>query len=117
VKYRFSTDLGPTPLTNEQAQILAGTDPDLHREDLYQAIDNATKGVGSFPSWTLYVKIIPEEAVPSIPFDIFDPTKFIDWPETKVGTMVLNKYPTNFFAETDQVAFDPVNLVPGIEFS
>ena len=101
-------------LTWEEAQIAAGVDPDFHRRDLYDAIEN-----GAFPEWDLGVQVFPdtpEETFEGI--DLLDPTKIVPEelaPVQVIGTLVLNGNPTNFFAETEQVAFHTGHLVPGIE--
>ncbi len=98
----------------EEAQLTAGNDPDFHRRDLYDAID-----AGAYPSWDLGVQVMPdtdEETFEGI--DLLDPTKIIPeelCPVEVVGTMTLNRRPVNFFAETEQVMFNPGNLVPGID--
>ena len=112
VKYHFKTDQGNDFLTDEEAEKLAGSDPDYHREDLFTAIDE-----GNFPSWTLYVQIMPFEEAKTYRFNPFDLTKVWphgDYPLIKVGKMVLNENPNNFFAEIEQAAFSPANTVPGI---
>ena len=101
-------------LTWEEAQIAAGVDPDFHRRDLYDAIEN-----GAFPEWELGIQVFPdtpEETFEGI--DLLDPTKIVPEelaPVQPIGTLVLNGNPTNFFAETEQVAFHTGHLVPGIE--
>ena len=101
-------------LTWEEAQIAAGVDPDFHRRDLYDAIEN-----GAFPEWDLGIQVFPdtpEETFEGI--DLLDPTKLVPEelaPVQTIGTLVLNGNPTNFFAETEQVAFHTGHLVPGIE--
>ena len=101
-------------LTWEEAQIAAGVDPDFHRRDLYDAIEN-----GAFPEWDLGIQVFPdtpEETFEGI--DLLDPTKIVPEelaPVQIIGTLVLNGNPTNFFAETEQVAFHTGHLVPGIE--
>ena len=98
----------------EEAQIAAGVDPDFHRRDLYDAIEN-----GAFPEWELGIQVFPdtpEETFEGI--DLLDPTKLVPEelaPVQPIGTLVLNGNPTNFFAETEQVAFHTGHLVPGIE--
>src|SRR5919205_541508 len=97
-----------------QAQSAAGVDPDSHRRDLYEAIE-----AGAFPEWDLGIQVFPdtpEETFEGI--DLLDPTKIVPEelaPVQVIGTMVLNGNPTNFFAETEQVAFHTGHLVPGIE--
>ncbi|MEE2030788.1 catalase [Rhodococcus chondri] len=115
IKYHFKTDQGIEFLTAAEAEVLAGTDPDLHRADLYQAIER-----DEFPSWTLHVQIMPVAEADGYRFNPFDLTKVWsqkDYPLIKVGTMTLNRNPRNFFAEIEQAAFAPSNIVPGIGYS
>src|SRR5690554_7810830 len=90
-------------------------DPDFHRRDLWEAIEN-----GNYPQFDLGVQIIPEEDEHRFKFDILDATKLIPEelvPVKNVGRMTLNRNPDNFFAETEQVAFHPGHVVPGIDFT
>lgn len=115
VKYHFRTNQGNDYLTQEEADRLAGTDGDVHRRDLYDAIAR-----GDFPSWTLSVQIMPFEDAKTYRFNPFDLTKVWpkgDYPLIKVGTMTLNRNPKNFHAEIEQASFEPSNFVPGIETS
>ena len=115
VKFHWKPKLGVHGLAWDEAQKIAGKDSDFHRRDLWEAIDS-----GNFPEWELGVQIVDEGKEGELGFDILDPTKLI--PEAQVpvqiiGKMVLNRNPDNFFAETEQVAFHPGHLVPGIDFS
>ena len=115
VKFHWKPKLGVHGLAWDEAQKIAGKDSDFHRRDLWEAIDS-----GNFPEWELGVQIVDEGKEGELGFDILDPTKLI--PEVQVpvqiiGKMVLNRNPDNFFAETEQVAFHPGHLVPGIDFS
>jgi len=113
VKYHFKTDAGIKNLTGNQADELSGTNKDYATEDLFNHLAS-----GNVASWTMYVQVMPEKDGESYRFDIFDVTKVwphSDYPLIPVGKMVLNKNPDNFFFETEQVAFSPGNLVPGIE--
>ena len=115
VKLHWKPKLGVHSLAWDEAQKLAGKDADFHRRDLWDAIDS-----GNFPEWELGVQIVDEGKEAELGFDILDPTKLI--PESQVpvqliGKMTLNRNPDNFFAETEQVAFHPGHLVPGIDFS
>ena len=115
VKFHWKPKLGVHSLVWDEAQKLAGKDPDFHRRDLWDAIDS-----GNFPEWDLGVQIVDEGKEAELGFDILDPTKLI--PESQVpvqliGKLTLNRNPTNFFAETEQVAFHPGHLVAGIDFS
>lgn len=113
VKYHFKTDQGVKNMTSEVAAKIAGENPDYHTEDLFNAIEN-----GDYPSWTLYVQIMPLEDANTYRFDPFDVTKVWshkDYPLIEVGKMVLNKNPENYFAEVEQATFSPGNMVPGVE--
>ncbi|WP_246942924.1 catalase [Bacillus pinisoli] len=115
VKFHWKPILGVHSLLMEEAQYIGGIDPDYHRRDLWNAIDR-----GAYPVFELGVQMIAEEDQYKHDFDVLDPTKV--WPEEIVpveiiGKMTLNKNVDNFFAETEQVAFDVTNLVPGIDFT
>lgn len=112
VKYHFKADLGFHTMTAEEAEKLAGCNPNYATEDLFNAIEE-----GKFPSWTLYVQIMTPEQARAYRFDPFDVTKVwyhSDFPLIKVGKMVLNRNPVNYFAEVEQMAFSPANFIPGI---
>ncbi|QIX27109.1 catalase [Nocardioides sp. JQ2195] len=114
VKFHWKPALGVHSLTWEEAQLAAGGDPDFHRRDLADAIE-----AGSFPEWELGIQVFPdneEQVFEGI--DLLDPTKFV--PEElaevqAIGRLTLNANPTNYFAETEQVAFHPGHLPPGID--
>jgi len=115
VKFHWKPLLGMHSQVWDEAQKAAGKNPDFHRVDLYEAIDK-----GDYPEWELGLQLIPEEDEFKFDFDILDPTKL--WPEEEVpvkivGKMTLNRNVDNFFAETEQVAFHPGHVVPGIDFS
>lgn len=115
VKFHWKPKLGVHSLVWEEAQIIAGKDPDFHRRDLW---DNIEKG--NFPEWELGVQVLEEEDEFRFDFDILDATKI--WPEDLIpvriiGKMTLNRNPDNYFAETEQVAFLPSNIVAGMGFS
>ena len=115
VQYHFKTDQGIKNLTREEAEKLSGTDPDHATRDLYEAIKR-----GDYPSWTLEMQIMTPEQAENYRFDILDITKVWphgDFPPIKIGKLVLNRNPTNYFAEVEQAAFNPSNLVPGIGIS
>ncbi|MEU8894928.1 catalase [Nocardia sp. NPDC048505] len=115
VKYHFKTDQGIEYLTQAEADTLAGTSPDHHRKDLYEAIER-----GDFPSWTLKVQVMPVAEAESYRFNPFDLTKVWsqkDYPLIEVGRWTLNRNPGNFHVDIEQAAFAPSNLVPGIGFS
>jgi catalase len=115
VKFHWKPLLGVHSLVWDEVQQIAGKDADFNRRDLWDTIAE-----GDFPEWDFGVQIIGEEDEFKFDFDILDPTKL--WPEElvpvqRIGKMVLNRNPDNFFAETEQVAFCPANVVPGIDFS
>lgn len=111
-KWHFKTDQGIKTLTAAEATHLAGSDPDHATRDLSNAIEK-----GDFPSWTVYVQIMTPEQARKYRFDPFDVSKVWfhgDFPLIRVGKMVLNRNPENFYAEVEQAAFAPSTLVPGI---
>jgi catalase len=115
VKFHWRPKLGRHALAWDEAQKIAGRDPDFHRRDLWEAIER-----GDFPEWELGVQLIDEDRADRLGFDLLDATKLV--PEevvtiTPVGRLVLNRNPDNFFAEVEQVAFHPAHLVPGIDFT
>jgi len=115
VQYHFKTDQGIKNLNREEATRLSGENPDHATCDLYEAIER-----GDFPSWTLEMQIMKAEQGLNYHWDIFDITKV--WPHAevppiKIGKLVLNRNPVNYFAEVEQAAFCPGNLVPGIAAS
>lgn len=115
IKFHWKPVLGVHSLVWDEAQKLGGKDPDFHRRDLYEAIE-----MGNYPEYELGVQMIDEEDEFKFDFDVLDPTKV--WPEELIpvkiiGKMTLNQNPTNYFAETEQVAFHPGHVVPGIDFS
>ena len=115
VKFHWRPKLGLQSTVWDEAVKLAGADPDFHRRDMFEAIQ-----AGDFPEWELFVQLFTQEQADSFPFDHLDATKLIPEelvPLTLVGRMVLNRWPDNFFAETEQVAFCPANIVPGMDFS
>jgi catalase len=115
VKFHFRTRQGVENLTDEQAgQVIAG-DRESHGRDLYEAIER-----GDHPQWTLYVQVMPEADADGYRFHPFDLTKVWskkDYPLIEVGELTLNRNPDNYFADVEQAAFTPANLVPGISFS
>jgi len=115
VKLHWRPKLGVHGLEWEEAQMIAGNDPDFNRKDLYEAIED-----GNYPEWELGIQVISEEYAEEFDFDILDPTKLIpeeDIPLTMIGKMTLNRNTDNAFAETEQVAFHPGHVVPGIDFT
>jgi len=115
VKFHWKPLLGIHSVAWDEAQTISGKDPDYHRRDLWEAIES-----GAFPEWELGVQIVSEKDEHKFDFDLLDPTKLIPEeivPVQLIGKMTLNRNPDNFFAETEQVAFHPGHLVPGIDFT
>jgi catalase len=115
VKWHWKPLLGVHSLVWDEAQQLAGKESDFHRRDLWESIER-----GDFPQWELGVQVVPEEDEMAFDFDLLDPTKLIPEelvPVQRIGRMTLDRNPDNFFAETEQVAFLPSNVVPGIDVS
>ena len=115
VRWHFHTEQGVQNLTNDEAEKLAGSDPDFHRQDLFEAIDR-----GEYPSWRVDFQIMPYEEAKTYRFNPFDLTKTIskkDYPLIPVGKFTLNQNPTNFFTQIEQAAFAPSNIVPGTGLS
>ena len=115
VKFHFTPELGVHSFVWDEALKLAGQDPDFHRKDLWEAIEN-----GAFPKWKFGIQTIPEADEDKFEFDILDATKL--WPEELVpiryiGELELNKNPDEYFTQTEQVAFCTSHIVPGIGFS
>ena len=115
VRFQWNPQLGVHSRVWDETLKVSGNDPDSQRKDLYEAIDG-----GDYPVWDFCVQLLPEEKEFDYPFDILDPTKL--WPEEdiekiKIGEIILNKNVDNYFAETEQVAFNPGNIVPGIDFT
>ncbi|MBB1511492.1 catalase [Tessaracoccus sp. MC1627] len=114
VKFHWKPKQGIHSQVWEETQLTAGNDPDFHRRDLYDAID-----AGAYPSYDLGVQVMPDTEDETFEgIDLLDPTKLIPeelCPVEIIGTMTLNRRPTNFFAEVEQVMFNPGNLVPGID--
>jgi catalase len=115
VKYHFKTKQGVECFTAEEATKMAGIDPDHATRDLYASIDD-----GNHPSWRVCVQIMPETEADFYKVNPFDLTKVWnhkDYPLIEIGEMVLNRNPENYFADVEQAAFSPANIVPGIGFS
>lgn len=115
VKFHWKPVLGVHSLVWDEAVKIAGKDADFHRRSLWEAIDQ-----GQYPEWELGVQIVPEADEHKFDFDLLDATKLIPEslvPVQLIGKLTLNRNPDNFFAETEQVAFHPGHLVPGIDFS
>ena len=115
VKFHWRPKAGVCSLVWDEAQKLAGKDPDFHRRGLWEDIEN-----GNYPEWELGLQVMDEADQQRFGFDLLDPTKLVPEelvPVRIVGRMVLNRNPDNFFAETEQAAFHVGNIVPGIDFS
>jgi catalase len=115
VKFHWRPKLGLQSVVWDEAVKLSGADPDYHRRDLWEAI-----AAGTPPEWELALQLFDEKQANAFDFDVLDPTKLIPEeliPLMPVGRLVLDRNPDNFFAETEQVAFCPANIVPGIDFS
>ncbi|MFD2608705.1 catalase [Deinococcus taklimakanensis] len=115
VKYHFKPALGVHSLVWDEAQKIGGKDPDFHRRDLWETLNE-----GGTLEWDFGVQIFTEAQADKWDFDVLDPTKIVPEdlvPVQKIGRVVLNRNVDNFFAETEQVAFMPTNIVPGMDFS
>ena len=115
VKFHWRPKLGLQSTLWSEAVKIAGADQDFHRRDMYEAV-----AAGNFPEWEFAVQLFTQKEADKFPFDHLDATKLIpeEWVPLKViGRMVLNRWPNNFFAETEQVAYCPSHVVPGIDFS
>ncbi|OMJ29102.1 Catalase-A [Smittium culicis] len=112
VKWHFKTDQGIKNIDAGKAAALAGTDPNYSTRDLFNSIEK-----GEHPSWSVYIQVVEPDQVDKLGFDLFDVTKVLshkDFPLIPVGKMTLNRNPANYFAEVEQSAFSPSNMVPGI---
>ncbi|HVJ41875.1 MAG TPA: catalase [Dongiaceae bacterium] len=115
VKFHWKPLKGLKSLAWDEAQKISGKDPDFNRRDLFEAIER-----GDYPEWELGLQVVEEKDEFKFDFDLLDPTKIIPEelvPVRRVGKMTLNRNPANYFAETEQVAFHPGHVVPGIDFS
>src|SRR5687768_2106722 len=115
VKFHWKPLLGVHSVAWDEAQKISGKDPDFHRRDLWEAIET-----GRHPQYELGVQIVEEEKEHDFDFDLLDPTKIIPEelvPVRRIGRLTLDRNPENFFAETEQVAFHPGHIVPGIDFT
>ena len=114
-KFHIKTMQGIKNLSSADATVLAGENPDYATQDLFYAIEQ-----GDFPKWRMCIQVMTEEQAASLPFNPFDLTKVWpqgDYPLIEVGVLELNRNPVNYFAEVEQAAFSPANVVPGISFS
>lgn len=115
VKFHFKTQQGIENLSNEEAGLIIAKDRESHQRDLFNAIEK-----GNFPKWNMKIQVMTEEQANNCPFNPFDLTKIWphgDYPLIDVGILELNKNPENYFADVEQAAFNPANVVPGIGFS
>jgi catalase len=115
VKFHWKPVLGVHSVLWDEAQKISGQDPDFHRRDLWEAIDR-----GDYPEWEFGVQMVEEADEQRFDFDLLDATKIIPEelvPVKRIGKLTLNRNPDNFFAETEQVAFHPGHIVPGIDFT
>lgn len=115
VKFHYTPNLGVHSFVWDEALKVCGQDPDFHRKDLWEAIEN-----GAYPKWQFGIQVIPEEKQDDFDFDILDATKV--WPEELVpvryiGELELNRNPDEYFTQTEQIAFCTSHVVPGIGFS
>jgi len=115
VKFHWRPQLGLQSTVWDETVKICGADQDFHRRDMFDAV-----AAGNFPAWEFAVQLFTQEEADKFPFDHLDATKLIPEelaPLKVIGRMVLDRWPDNFFAETEQVAFCPANIVPGIDFS
>jgi len=115
VKYHLRTHQGIKNLTDQEAESIIGKCRESHQRDLYDSIENK-----KYPKWTLYIQVMPEQDAAKLPYHPFDLTKVWlkkDYPLIEVGVLELNRNPENYFAEVEQSAFNPANIVPGLGFS
>lgn len=115
VKFHWRPKLGLQSTLWDETVKISGADQDFHRRDMYEAI-----AAGNFPEWDFAVQLFTQAEADAFPFDHLDATKLIPEelvPLQVIGRMVLDRWPNNFFAETEQVAYCPANVVPGIDFS
>jgi catalase len=115
VKFHFRTQQGIRNLTDKEAEATTGKCRESHQRDLYESIER-----GDFPRWTMFIQVMPEKEATTCAYNPFDLTKVWfhkDYPLIEVGVLELNRNPENYFAEVEQSAFNPANIVPGIGFS
>jgi catalase len=115
VKFHLITQQGIRNLSDEEAAAIIGKDRESHQRDLLESIER-----GDFPRWKLFIQVMPEKDAAKCPYNPFDLTKVWfhkDYPMMEVGVLELNRNPANYFAEVEQSAFNPANVVPGIGFS
>lgn len=115
VKFHFVTQQGIKNLTDEEAEVITGKDREAHQRDLYESIEK-----GDFPRWKMFIQVMTEDQANKMPYNPFDLTKVwykSEFPLIEVGYIELNRNPENYFADVEQAAFNPANVVPGISFS
>ena len=115
VKLHFRSQQGIQNFTDQEAEEIIADDRESHQRDLYEAIEK-----GQFPKWKMYIQVMTEEEAENMPYNPFDLTKIWykgDYPLIPVGEFELNRNPDNYFAQVEQAAFTPANVVPGINFS
>jgi catalase len=115
VKFHFRTQQGIENVTDAEAEALVGKDRETHQRDLFESIEHR-----DYPRWTLFIQVMTDAEAKAFPFNPFDLTKVwpkADFPLIEVGFFELNRNPENVFAEVEQAAFSPANVVPGISFS
>ena len=115
VKFHFVTQQGIKNLTDAEAEAIVAKDRESHQRDLYESIEH-----GDFPRWKMFIQVMTEDQAKKMPYNPFDLTKVWyhgEYPLIEVGYFELNRNPENYFAEVEQAAFNPANVVPGISFS
>jgi catalase len=115
IKFHLKTQQGIKCLTDQEAEAIIGKCRESHQRDLFESIEK-----GEFPKWDMKIQVVPEAEAANFPFNPFDLTKVWphkDYPLMDVGVFELNKNPENYFADVEQAAFNPANIVPGIGFS
>lgn len=115
VKYHLETQQEIKNLTDQEAEAIIAKDRESHQRDLLESINK-----GDFPKWKMFIQVMPEKDASKTPYNPFDLTKVWphkDYPLIEVGILELNRNPENYFAEVEQAAFNPANIVPGIGFS
>lgn len=115
VKFHFRSQQGIQNFTDQEAEEIVSTDRESHQRDLYEAIEKK-----QYPKWKMYIQVMTEEEARNMPYNPFDLTKVWykgDYPLIPVGEFELNRNPENYFAEVEQAAFTPANVIPGISFS
>lgn len=115
VKYHLKTQQGIKNITDLEAEAIVAKDRESNQRDLLESIDR-----GDFPRWTMFLQVMPEKDAASCPYNPFDLTKVWphgDYPLIEVGVLELNKNPDNYFADVEQAAFNPANIVPGLGYS